>query len=177
MEELVCFDAGGGVFDFGIFETEVGIGLATGSKYDAIDANHFFDVVVLEDNTFGHVVLFEGDNFAVWQNHNAEHISEIICDSLASVGIFVWEQARGFFHNDGFSAKFGIVFGNFAAGGPTTNDNSNFRQTADFDGGFWRKIVDGVGAGDSGSIEMRTRGNDKILGGEFLIANGNSVAI
>ena len=71
MEIFVYFDAGGGVFDLGVFEAEVGIWLAAGSKNNTVDANHFFGVVVLENDALGSVVLLEGDNFAIWQDHNA----------------------------------------------------------------------------------------------------------
>ena len=58
-------DAAVFVFDFDVFETVVECGFAAGSKNDAIDTNHFFGIVVAEDDAFAEFVFFEGDNFGV----------------------------------------------------------------------------------------------------------------
>ena len=154
MEGFVYFDAGGGVFDFGVFETKVGVGFTASGEYDAIYADHFFGVVILEDDTFGSVVLFDGDDFAAGKYHNTEIVGEIIGNGGANFSIFARENAVGFFHNDGFGTEFGIIFGDFAAGRAATNDEYGFGQTADSNGGVWCKVIDGIGAGNGGGIKM-----------------------
>ena len=122
LEGFVYFDAGGGVFDFGVFETKVGVGLAAGGEYDAIYADHFFGVVTLKDDTFGGVVLLQSDDFAVGEYHDTEIIGEIIGNGSADFFVFAREDATGLFHNDGFGAELGIIFGDLAAGGAAAND-------------------------------------------------------
>ncbi len=62
-EIFIDDNAGGFVFDFGIFETIIEGRLTAGGENDAIDANHFFVFAIFEDDAFRKFVFFEGDNF------------------------------------------------------------------------------------------------------------------
>ena len=63
-EEAVNGNAGFLVFNFGVFETVVEARFAAGGKDDAIYTDHFFGVVMTENDALTEFVLLQCDDFA-----------------------------------------------------------------------------------------------------------------
>ena len=127
MEGLVYFDgAGFGKFNSGVFEAIIGSRGAAGGENDAIYTDHFFGAVVLEYDTLGGFVLFEGDDFAAGKSSDAES-AKVIRYSLADFWVFGREETGSTFHDEDFGAELSIVFGDFASSGTAADDESRLR--------------------------------------------------
>ncbi len=125
LEIFVGHNAAGFVgADAGVFEPAVGAGFGAGSQHNAINADHFVFGSGFEDDAFCSAVIFEGDYFGVGNNHDAEFGSEVFAESLTGFGVFFGQESGGLLHNNNFGAEFSKVFGDFAAGGATANNEN-----------------------------------------------------
>ena len=121
--------------------------MAAGCKYDTIGTNHFFGATIDEDYTFGGIVLFECDDFGVSKNHDTKFASEIIGDTITDVFVLAGEQTGRHFEDDDFDSELGIVGGDFATGGATSNNHNDLWGAVNLDGGFGGEIINLLGAG------------------------------
>lgn len=62
-EVFVDNNAGGFIFDFGVFKTIIEGRLTAGGENDTIDTDHFFVFAVFKDNAFRKFIFFECDDF------------------------------------------------------------------------------------------------------------------
>ena len=82
----------------------------------------------IKDNAAILAIILDGDDIGIGDDHNTKFRSKIISDNSACFGIFTREKATVSLHNEDFSTKLGVVFGDFAAGGTATNDEGKFWQ-------------------------------------------------
>lgn len=135
-EIFIDDNAGGFVFDLGVFEAVIEGGLTASGDNNAIDADHFFVFAVFEDNAFGEFVFFESNNFGAGEDGDAKFLGKIFGQSIASLRVFLREEVVFGLEKHDFNTEFGVVGSDFAASGAAADNGCDFGRTGDFNGGF-----------------------------------------